>query len=210
MLENPSPYLKTPSQKRSIQTTENILEAAKLLSDEGVIELLSARSLSEKSGYSIGTIYHYFEKIEYVLLELFLRKRKKGIAEVAKLIDTHDPQSDVSELMTRIVDMGIKEWRSKNPIILKLAIRQFFKNSKEPEKFNLLIDDLIPSLLAAQKRDLTNTFRLMSDNELRLQIRAIQMTVRNPFFEDDPFAGSPDHRRWTIEMAIRLFGKPSS
>ncbi len=203
-------HFKKPTQERSLKAIEDILDAAKALSDEGVLDLPNARDLSAKSGYSTATIYRYFEKLDDVFLSLFMWRRNKAIALVSQVIDAHDPQSDIEALITRLVDIGMDEWASKNPKILRLVIRQFFRHTKEPEKFNTLMDELMPSMLAAQKRDQSNTFRQMTDNELRLQVRALQMAIRNPFFEQDPFAGSSEHRRWTIEMGIRLLGKSAT
>jgi len=198
----------SPTQERSIKAIEDILESAGALSDEGLIELLNARNLAAKSGYSVGTIYRYFEKFDHIFLSLLSWRQKKAIAKVAALIDAHDPQVGINELVTQIVDIGLAEWSSKNPTVLKIIVRQFFRFSEEPEKFNAVADDaLIPAIQAAQKRDQTNTFRQMTDNELRLHLRALQMSLRNPFIEGDPFAGSPEHRRCSIDMGSLLLGK---
>ena len=195
-----------PTQDRSKKAMEEILESAKALSDEGLLELLNARNLSTKSGYSVGTIYRYFEKFEHIFLRLFLWRRTKAIAKLAEVINGHDPHCTLSELVTQVVDFGMAEWSSKNPKILKMVVRLFFRHADEPEQFNTLADELIPALLVVQGRDQTNTFRFMTTNELRLQVRAFQMVVRNPFVEGDPFAGTPEHRRCSIEMGIRLLG----
>lgn len=170
-------------------------------------ELLNAWNLAAKSGYSVGTIYRYFEKLEHVFLSLFLRRRTKAIAKIRNVINDHHPHSEVGELVTRVVDIGMAEWSSKNPKILIMVVRQFFRHAEEPEKFNTLADELIPAILTAQRRDQTDTFRLMTYDELRLQVRAFQMTIRNPFIEGDSFAGSLEHRLFSIEMGIRLLGR---
>jgi AcrR family transcriptional regulator len=59
--------VKKPKQERAQKAIEDILDSAQELSDEGLIELLNARALSEKSGYSVGTIYRYFEKFDDIL-----------------------------------------------------------------------------------------------------------------------------------------------
>jgi hypothetical protein len=91
-----------------------------------------------------------------------------------------------------------------------MVIRKYFRHSKEPEKFNILMDVLITPFIEAQKRDQTNTFRITTENDMRLQVRAIQMAIRNPFFEDDPIAGTDEHRRLVIEMGVRLLCKPAA
>jgi len=204
-----NPQVKNPpTQERSIKAIEDILESAGALSDEGLIELLNARNLATRSGYSVGTIYRYFEKFDHIFLSLLSWRQKKAIAKVAEAIEAHDPQVGIRELVTHIVDIGLAEWSSKNPKVLKIIVRQFFRYSDEPEKFNAVADDvLIPAIQAAQKRDQTNTFRQMTENESRLHLRALQMALRTPFMEGDPFAGSPEHRLCSIDIGTRLLGQ---
>jgi hypothetical protein len=199
--------LKKLKNPRTANTVDEILEAAKLLSDAETAELINARALSKKSGYSVGTIYRYFKKIDHIFLDLFLWRIKKSIALAAQVIETHQPHHEVGELVASIVDAGMAQWSSKNPEVIKLVIRYFFKNAKEPEKFNTLLDDLIPLVFAVQKRDQTDTFRSMTVNELRFQVRALQMAIRNPFLEGDAIAGTDEHRRLAIDMGMRLFSK---
>jgi AcrR family transcriptional regulator len=196
-----------PVQERASKTIEDILETATLITDEGAIELLNARNLSAKSGYSVGTIYRYFEKIDFVFLKLFDLRRKNAVKKLCNMMDAHNPHQDISILISNLVNLGITEWSTKSPQIIRHIIRYFFKHAQEPEKFNTVLDELIPHYVAAQSRDKTDTFRLMSDNCLRLQLRALQMAVRTPFWEGDTFAGSEEHRQCAIDMGIRLLSK---
>lgn len=207
MKHDESPYHKTPDQQRSARTVDEILQSASSLSDEGLAELLSARAVSAKSGYSVGTIYRYFEKIDDVFLELLLRRRKKALKFIAQLVDSHNPKEPLIKLITTLTHMMIDEWSSKNPKIIQLVIRQYFKRSKAPEMYNAILDDLIPSFMAAQVRDQSGTFKVMSIEEMRLTVRVLQMAIRNPFFEGGNFAGTPEHRRFVIDMGVKLLGR---
>ncbi|QWE19201.1 TetR/AcrR family transcriptional regulator [Polynucleobacter corsicus] len=208
MKYDPSSYSKKSQQQRSLKTIEDILDAAGKLSNHDSLEEPSVRALSSKSGYALGTIYRYFASFDDIYLQLFLWRRKKTIGSLIKLVQSHEPHRSLTELITNIVQVGIQECSSKPKAILKMAIRQFFKHSKEPEKFNTLMDELIAPFLEAQKRDQTNTFRVTSEDDMRFQVRALQMAIRNPFFEGDPIAGADEHRRLAIEMGVRLLGKP--
>ena len=99
--------------------------------------------------------------------------------------------------------------RNKNPRLLQFVVRYFFKNSKEPEKFNSIIDCLIPAIRQFQVQDKTGTVKQMSDQEIALNLRAMQASIRSPFLEAMPFAGSEEHRRLVIEIGVNLFGKPN-
>ena len=203
-------HLTKSEQERTIKTIEDILDAARALSDEGKLDALTVRALSSKSGYTAKTIYRYFEKFDDVFLSLFLWRRKKAIDEVAQIIQAHDCYKPLIDLISKITQAGIQEWDSKPRVIIKMVIRKFFRNCKEPEKYNILMDVLIAPFIDAQKRDQTNTFRITTENDMRLQIRAIQTAIRNPFFEDDPIAGTDEHRRLVIEMGVRLLCKPAA
>ena len=136
--------------------------------------------------------------------------QKKAIDEVAQIIQAHDCYKPLIDLISKITQAGIQEWSSKPRVIIKMVIRKYFRHCKEPEKYNILMDVLIAPFIDAQKRDQTNTFRITTENDMRLQIRAIQTAIRNPFFEDDPIAGTDEHRRLVIEMGVRLLCKPAA
>lgn len=203
-------YYKKPAQKRSSKAVDDILESAKAMLNDGKVESLNVRTLSIKSGHSIGTIYRYFERFDNVFLELFTKKRREAILVLANVIDSHDANSDVRTLVTNLADIGIGAWSSKHPMILRLLVRLTFKDTKEPERFHMPLDGLIPLCLAVQKRDQTNTFRLMRAEEMALQIRALQLAIRSPFIEGDPIAGTEQHRQFVIEMGVNLLSKPRS
>lgn len=75
-----------PSQARSVQTVEFILEAAAQileLEGEGAI---TTNHLAQRSGFSIGTLYQYFADRDEILLALSEREQKRIAEHMRALI----------------------------------------------------------------------------------------------------------------------------
>ncbi len=195
-----------PLQKRGEMTVDNIFSAAKDLIKTGEPDMLSSRELSKRSGYSIGSIYHYFKKIDDVFLSLFIQRRNKTYTIILEKVQQHDPAQDVEIFIKMIVDTIFCEFKkNNNPQLTRWIIRQFLKRSKEPEKLGAIIDSLVPSVLQLIARDTTGTFAPLSETEARLKLRAIQVVIRSPFFECDPMAGTEEHYNLSCQVGIRLF-----
>jgi len=71
------------------------------------------------------------------------------------------------------------------------------------------MDLLIPSILLYQQENLTNTCKIMNEEECRLALRSLQAAIRSPFLEGDPFAGTDEHRKYAFDIAVALFAKSS-
>ena len=190
------------------KTIEELLEAVKQLVDSDQLKALTSRGIAKKSGYSIGTIYRYFEKLDDIFIHLFIERRKLAMLKIEEAISSLGSYAGIHQVIAAIYDSGTHElMRNKNPKLLQFVVRYFFKNSKEPEKFNSIIDCLIPAIRQFQSQDKTGTVRLMSDEEIALNLRAMQASIRAPFLEAMPFAGSEEHRRLVLEIGVNLFGK---
>ena len=87
-------------------------------------------------------------------------------------------------------------------------MRHFFKHTKSPELINIEIDSLIPYWITASQLDKTNTIYNFRENELKLRFRAIQSLVRSPFFENDPIAGTEEHKDIAFKLFMQLFTTP--
>ena len=201
-------YHVIPEQKRAEMAIEAILEAAKQAVILEKPEGLTARELSSRAGYSVGTIYRYFEKIDDVFIHLFMKRRSNRFSILAENIDHHSATDGVEVLVKLIVTSLIDELQNAHPKILKMVIRQFFKRANEPEQFNAIVDTIIPNLIQVTQLDLTGTFKIMSEAEASLMLRAMQAVIRSPFLEESPIAGSEEHRRFAYEVGMSLFSTP--
>jgi AcrR family transcriptional regulator len=78
--EKPAPKRREPAQTRAVLTRELIFEAAlKLLEAEG-LDGFTTNRLAQVSGYSVGTIYQYFDDKRAVLVALGEREAERALA----------------------------------------------------------------------------------------------------------------------------------
>ena len=199
---------KTPGQQRAKKALADISESLEKLSQSGDLADLKSRSLSLHSGYAIGTIFHYFRKFDDVFIYIFLIRRKQAISTLAEIINNHPPYQDLSALIGKVLDCYLHELSRPNRKTLIFVMNQFFKRTKHPGLINVEADVLIPLWINACQRNNTNTLFPFSESELRLRFRAIQSIVRSPFFEDDPIAGTAEHRDMAFNIFMRLFTPP--
>ena len=100
-----------------------------------------------------------------------------------------------------------KNFERANKLKIKM-LQYLFKivltKSEEPEKINLIIDVLIDPLIECRKRNKTNSFRKIEEDEMRLLLRSFQAFVRSPFLENQPIAGTVAHRKLTLDLCQKL------
>lgn len=194
-------------QSRSVKAIDDIFEAATELAISGDSSLLNMRELSYKSGYSVGNIYHYFSKIDDLFSYVFNRRREKVHATFGENIKSMDVSSTVEEVFEKLVDDSFVIWRQPHPKLLNKMLRQYLKRSKEPEKFHAIADLLAPPFLIAMQQNTSDTFRAIELDELKILLRMTQQAIGAPFVEQDPIAGTAEHRGIAIKSCCALFEK---
>ena len=105
-----------------------------------------------------------------------------------------------------ITDLFFSIMKKVNPKVVryyehKMAVKVGFH-----EDFDRA-DALVKPFLAASQNDKSHTFRQMSEIEMRLVLRSLLYLVERPFVNDDPIAGTAEHRRIAIETSVRLLGQ---
>lgn len=163
------------------------------------------REISQKSGYSVGTIYNYFKNIDGIFVYIFLSKQKLVLNKLIDVIDSHPADKNSDTLINSLFDGLFKETENLKPALVRFFVRHFFKTASRPERFNIAIDVLIPPLIQARVRNTTGTFPVREADELRLLLRGMQAVVRAPLFEQNPFFGTQEHKRLAKEVCRRLF-----
>ncbi len=195
----------SPEQDRSEKAIETIFDAATILAISGDAKLLNIRELSERSGYSVGNIYHYFSKIDDLFSYVFNKRREKVHAAFGDSIRSFSPSATANDIFTKLVDDSFVIWKQPHPKLLNKMLRHYLKSSKEPEKFHAIADLLVPAFLEAIQKNTSMTFRHVDESELRILLRMTQQAIGAPFVEQDPMAGTAEHRRIAVESCCRLF-----
>lgn len=199
--------LQTPKQLRAKKTLQDIVESAEALIQSGDTDSVTTEKLSAHSGYSVGGIFHYFKKREDIFVYVFMLRRQKKCAELAEMIRTHSPHADIVSFITAIVDTSVGEFGKYRLKILQFMLRTYYKRAESPLNFDAISQLLIDDLLKAIERDQTKTFAHLDQDELFINMRALAVAIRTPFFENSPIAGTEKHKKIAIKLGIKLFGK---
>ncbi|MCJ2184474.1 TetR/AcrR family transcriptional regulator [Novosphingobium sp. 1949] len=115
---------KKPSQARSRQTIDTIIEAsAQLLAGETGMPF-TTNHLAERAGYSVGTIYQYFENREAIVLTLIERERERVETLVAATLAAtqgKDPHTRTRALV-RCLHEAFARYRAVDPKLVRALV----------------------------------------------------------------------------------------
>lgn len=117
---------KTPSQARSIQTVDSILEAAMIAIEKTDGVVLSSTHISESAGVSVGTFYQYFpnkESLYEALLQKVIDKNSRNIIAMLEGVSA----SNLREKIADLVDFVIERFVGKSFLVkavLNIALRK--------------------------------------------------------------------------------------
>ncbi len=199
---------KTPKQQRAKKAIDDIVESLEQLAQSEDLTQITTRNLSDVSGYALGTIFHHFKKFDDIFIYTFLIRRRKAILYMVDIISQHPAEQPLSVLVSNLHNSYFYQLSRPNRKTLVFFMRHFFKHTKSPELINIEIDSLIPYWITASQLDKTNTIYNFRENELKLRFRAIQSLVRSPFFENDPIAGTEEHKDIAFKLFMQLFTTP--
>ncbi len=83
---------------------------------------------------------------------------------------------------------------------------RLIKRDQFSSKYFHFIDPIGLALFKNSQKNTSNTFREITENEARILTRSFIVIAERPFAEEDPIAGSNEHRKIVIESLVRLFG----
>jgi AcrR family transcriptional regulator len=196
---------KIPKQSRAQKAVDNILLAGKELINSRV-EDLSARSLAKRSGYSIGNIYHHFEKMADVFVQIYVDKRVESQKKVAKLFKDHRPSSPITELAPKVTDQVISNHNEFDPKVLTFCLTALSKELNNPFEIDKSVDNLVAIFREVADRDQSNTFRKMTVAESQLLAKIYVYALRQPYIDESELMGTEEHRQIIINLFYSLFG----
>jgi len=194
-------------QDRSQKTLENILQAAERIVEEANPDLFTSRSLSQKSGYALGTLVRRLSSIENVFLWAAKKGRDKKFEEMALAIVQFDKDIPIEAFAEDMIEKVFSGIQKINPAVMRFFESRYTKMKGLAPDYFSYTDCLVEPYLEASINNQTNTFRHLSKNEAALLLRQICLLVERPFMEDNPIAGTEEHRKVTKDAIIRLLGK---
>jgi AcrR family transcriptional regulator len=181
-----------------------ILLAGEKLVLSGNINLITAENLSKHSGYSVGNIYHHFKNLDQVFINIFLKKRLEFFLELADEVNKFPKNKSCEDLCEILVNKNFERANKLKIKMLQYLFKIVLTKSEEPEKINLIIDVLIEPLIQCRKRNKTNSFREIEEDEMRLLLRSLQAFIRSPFMENQTIAGTALHKKLTLNLCQKL------
>jgi hypothetical protein len=194
-------------QDRSLQTTADLLQAAEQLTAEGDPELFTSRSLSQKSGYALGTLVRRLGSIENVFLWAIKKGRSTLLNEFALSIAQFDPNVSVQKFSEDMIDAAFLNIQKVNPKVMRFFENRVSRREGLPADYFSYLNCFVEPYLESVQKNKTDTFRQMTKDEATLIIRHLCLLVERPFIEGNPIAGTAEHRRIAVDALTRLLGK---
>jgi AcrR family transcriptional regulator len=194
-------------QERSLKTMADILQAAEQLTLEGDPEQFTSRTLAQRSGYALGTLVRRLGSIENVFLWAIKKGRDTLLNELALRIARFDSNASIQEFSVDIVNTAFTTIQKVNPKVMRFFENRITKRDGLPADYFSYWDCFVEPFLESAQRNTTDTFRQMTKDEATLVIRHLCILVERPFIEDNPIAGTAEHRRIAIESITRLLGR---
>jgi len=207
MTANNKTQFSKAKQSRSQKTLDDLLEAADELVNSADPKKFTTRSLADKSGYALGTLTTRLQSVENVFLYVIEKQRDKNIQSLVKSIEDFNEKKSIEELAELIFDQARELITKVNPKVIQFIESRFIKKNQFSSKYFHYADPIAHALVKSQKTNTSNTFRKVTEKEAKLIVRSLIMILERPFVEEDPIAGSKEHRRIVTESFVGLLGK---
>jgi hypothetical protein len=146
------------------------------------------------------------KSVENVFLWVIEKQRDQHIQTIVKIIKEFDIDKPIQELAKLMAEKSFATIKKVNPKVIQFVESRLIKRDQFSSKHFHYLDPIAEALFKNSKINTSNTFREITENEARLMFRSFVMIVERPFVEEDPIAGSNEHRRIAIESFVRLFG----
>jgi hypothetical protein len=194
-------------QGRSVQSLEDILQAAFELVNAADPKKFTSRTLAERSGYALGTMNKRLGIIENAFLWTIEKGQAKHIENMAKKFKEFDTNLPLQAFFEIMVDLAFKSIKQVNPKVMRYYEDCVAKQNALSSEFYHYSDALTQPYVETALRNQTNTFRHISIDEAILLFRSALTIVERPFVELNPIAGTEEHRRIAISTLVQMFGK---
>lgn len=189
---------------QSLQTLNDLIEAAEKIVEEGDVDNFAARSLSKTSGYSLGSLIQRLGKVENIFLYAITVERSRHLRSVGNALLKIDSHETVSGVVNQFVDLAFDALSKVNPRIMRYYEKRAALRAENITDVFLYSEEVIPYLSQILAQNTSNTFRVIPDYEMPYVARSIFLFLERPFAEGDPIAGTPEHRVMAVNALIGI------
>lgn len=197
-------------QNRAQKTLEDLLQAAEKIVDGANVENFDARNLSKVSGYSLGTLIKRLGAIENIFLYTIATARTKKIRKLATAINKHSPETNCRTIVQNLVELAFAEIKQVGPSVIRYYESRALKRLSDPSKVYEYTNEVVDPLVALINTNKTGTFKKLTKAEAVYVARAIFLFIERPFVENDPIAGSDQHRELATLNILGLLEKKAT
>lgn len=196
-----------PKQDRSKKTLDDLLQTAYEIVEAADTAKFTSRTLASKSGYSLGTLSQRLGSVEDIFFWAIQKGRETKFNEFINNMEQFDTQLPIQVFVERFVDIGFANMNLVTSKVMRFYDQRLsLKYGLTPDYFDY-IDVLIEPYLALCQKNETNTFRALSLEEARFIFKCVIMLGERPFANEDPIAGTEQHRKILIANLLRLLAK---
>ncbi len=146
-----------------------IVKAREILKDKG-IEYLTARKLSDYSGYSVGTIYNQFKSMD----NLVMWENCLTLDELAEYLKTAEKTSDAYRNLNRIIDKFV-DFVLENKSLWFVLYNFHFKGVRD--KFAAFYLRRIIKIVQLLEGNVSKLFNKVSGKERKVSVEVLFITL---------------------------------
>lgn len=195
---------KDPKQDRSYKTLDDLLDAATLLVKNGDPDKFTARELARISGYSLGTTSRRLVQIENVFLCAIDEGRKRYFDGFINFINNCDPAYKVQYFCNDFAHLCISQINKASPEVMKFFESRLLQRTKKGTYSDGYVDFFKQSMISLSQRNTSGTFREIHAGNVNLIVKPLAVALERPFLEDDPIAGTMEHKEQLADLMYRV------
>jgi AcrR family transcriptional regulator len=198
---------KAPSQKRSRETVEAILEAAAQVFAERGFAAGTTNRIAERAGTSIGSLYEYFPNKESILVALVEHYMNEGIAHIDSLLDRSLEQSQSLEQVLQSLVEAMLAFHRREPELHRVL----FEEAPHPPQLHaclLQLEEKLAHQLEEILRARPEVAVRDADTAAHLVVQVVEALTHRFVLRGIHELGDDAFRDEVVRMLLGYLGRP--
>ena len=194
-------------QDRSQKTLDDLLQAAYEIVEAANTKSFTSRSLASKAGYSLGTLSQRLGSVEDVFFWAIQKGREIKLNDYAEAVSQFDPKLSVRDFVESFVAKSFSFIGIVGAPVMRFYDERFTKKYGLTTDYFDYTNVVADAYFEMHTRNETNTFRILSLEEIRLIFKASLSLLERPFAAEDPIAGTEEHHRIAVTAITGMLAK---